>query len=712
MDKIVKFIECLVPVTACNLECEYCYVSSQAKEESRLPNFRYTSEEIGNAFSQERLGGVAFVNFAGAGETLIPKEITDIIFNILKQGHYVNITNNGTITKRIDEILQFPKEYLSRILFSFSFHYTELKRKKLLDIFFNNVVKVHEAGCSIFFQMNLCDDYIDHIEEIKTLCKSKLGTLPHVLPTRKLCEGKFELYTEDVDRYIRIAREFNSEIFEFGLSNMNVKRKEFCYAGIWSFTLNLESGILKSCYAYSGNTINFYEDCGAIEFKQPVGFNCCSPYCINSVHFLALGSIPKIQCKSYAEYRNKTDGSFEWFNGRMFSFLNQKLYEVNDVCKVQELIIYKFKNILSVSKKKIKKILKCILPIQQYRKVKNKIKLQLDKIIFIQKVKKQLRIVRKENKYVNFLFATPCHGNLGDHAIVRAEKKMLTDIEEKSIFVEISNDDYRKYKKCINKIVDIEDTIIIDGGGNLGTLWQYEDNKISEIISTYKNNKIIIFPQTCFYDNTIEGNDVLSKNQEIYSKARDLTICLRDKVSYDSCQEYFSDVNLLLTPDIVMYLDNLHYDEIRKGCLLCLRSDKEKVLEDEFSLQIEEYLNNIGLEFRYTDTVIKKRVDSVNRNEELDEKWKEFASAKLVITDRLHGMIFAAITGTPCLAIDNISKKVSGVYGWIKYLDYIKVCDSVEEIIDNIDEFSSMENCRYSKDEHSKYFEQIEELFK
>ncbi len=44
-----------------------------------------------------------------------------------------------------------------------------------------------------------------------------------------------------------------------------------------------------------------------------------------------------------------------------------------------------------------------------------------------------------------------------------------------------------------------------------------------------------------------------------------------------------------------------------------------------------------------------------DRMEELNSKFAEFLSSGLVITDRLHGMIFAAITGTPCIALDNKS---------------------------------------------------------
>jgi pyruvyl transferase EpsI len=70
------------------------------------------------------------------------------------------------------------------------------------------------------------------------------------------------------------------------------------------------------------------------------------------------------------------------------------------------------------------------------------------------------------------------------------------------------------------------------------------------------------------------------------------------------------------------------------------------------------------------------------RDEELEKKFEEFRHAELIITDRLHGMIFAAITGTPCIVINSKSPKVKGCYEWIKDLDYIRFADNVEYIID------------------------------
>ncbi len=43
-------------------------------------------------------------------------------------------------------------------------------------------------------------------------------------------------------------------------------------------------------------------------------------------------------------------------------------------------------------------------------------------------------------------------------------------------------------------------------------------------------------------------------------------------------------------------------------------------------------------------------------------------------------MIFSAIVGTPCIAIDNISHKVKNCYDWLKHLDYIKYCEDVNNL--------------------------------
>ena len=116
-----RFIECLVPVTACNLKCSYCYVIQNNWRSNKNAIFEYSPQIIGKALSKERLGGVSFISFAGAGETMIPKEFPMIVSEVLKQGHFVNITTNGTFSNRFLELIKISQGMTHRIHFSFSF---------------------------------------------------------------------------------------------------------------------------------------------------------------------------------------------------------------------------------------------------------------------------------------------------------------------------------------------------------------------------------------------------------------------------------------------------------------------------------------------------------------------------------------------------------------------------------------------------------------
>ena len=105
---------------------------------------------------------------------------------------------------------------------------------------------------------------------------------------------------------------------------------------------------------------------------------------------------------------------------------------------------------------------------------------------------------------------------------------------------------------------------------------------------------------------------------------------------------------------------------------MCLRDDKEKVIDIEEERVIIDYLQQKGYEIRKIDTVISESVNNKTRNKKLNELIENFLTAKFVITDRLHGMLFSTITSTPCISLDNISKKVSATYKWVEYLGYIK----------------------------------------
>ena len=292
---------------------------------------------------------------------------------------------------------------------------------------------------------------------------------------------------------------------------------------------------------------------------------------------------------------------------------------------------------------------------------------------------------------IKYLLAlTPYHGNLGDHAIVLSEKQFLEDKRKK--YLELSTRYTDGNEKLLSAVVPKDTTIIIPGGGFLGSLWPHEELRVRKIIESFPNNKIVIFPQTVtFFDKSEEDKAFFEESKRVYMLNKKLRLFVRDERSYEFVKETMPEVKVSLSPDIVTLLNT---DEInrrnRSGVLLCLRSDLEKDLSDEAQERIRKcVLDKYPDEkISYTDTVVDYMVGTSTRREEVYKKLRQFGKSKLVITDRLHGMIMAAITDTPCIAFSNSNGKVRGVYKWIKNNEYVVFVESMaqfEEALGQLD---------------------------
>lgn len=261
------------------------------------------------------------------------------------------------------------------------------------------------------------------------------------------------------------------------------------------------------------------------------------------------------------------------------------------------------------------------------------------------------------------IFNTPIHENLGDHAIIYAEKKILKDLNLESFEIPTFEESY--VFDYIKKNISKDATISITGGGFWGSQWSLEMDLVNKVIQNFSKHKIVIFPQTLFFKEDEQGHKELEKSLKICSEAKNLTIFTREEKSYEFANENYKNAKIILVPDVVLYL-KYQSDFIRDGALLCLRKDVEGILKEEKKEELKEILKRNFNNVKCTDTVIEKSVNMKEREKQLLKKLEEFSKAKLVITDRLHGMIFATITKTPCIALSNYNYKVKGVYKWIK----------------------------------------------
>lgn len=281
------------------------------------------------------------------------------------------------------------------------------------------------------------------------------------------------------------------------------------------------------------------------------------------------------------------------------------------------------------------------------------------------------------------LLDTPEHGNLGDQAITLAEKQLLNDIFPHEKYKEVTANSINYLEKIYAIFTPAYRNILINGGGFLGSLWPGEEERFRRILKAFRKQKIIVFPQTVTFDmDSDEGMDYFRQSREIYSLHPNLIIFLRDKKSYVFMQEYFPRVQIYLVPDIVLRLKVETVHNQRKKILFCMRKDIERRITDEEYTYVKEAVHKKypECEISVVDTVLDYAVYPKEREERVNEFLQSFEDAKLVITDRLHGMIFATICETPCIAFGNRNGKVKGVYEWIKDNPYIMYLDDVKEI--------------------------------
>ncbi len=79
------------------------------------PVMKYSPEQVALACSPKRLGGLAYFNFCADGETMLLKDLDLYVKELVKQGHFVEIITNMTITNMVDKFMELPEKCLSML---------------------------------------------------------------------------------------------------------------------------------------------------------------------------------------------------------------------------------------------------------------------------------------------------------------------------------------------------------------------------------------------------------------------------------------------------------------------------------------------------------------------------------------------------------------------------------------------------------------------
>lgn len=290
-----------------------------------------------------------------------------------------------------------------------------------------------------------------------------------------------------------------------------------------------------------------------------------------------------------------------------------------------------------------------------------------------------------------YIFLAADYGNLGDVAITYAQTKFLEDNANFQV-IEIPISQSLEGLWFVKKHIKKGDVITTVGGGNLGDLYDQIEFIRQLVVRFFPKNKIISFPQTFDFSETAQGKKALQVAQKVYNNHANFYMIAREQTSFSLMKQHFPKATILLTPDIVLSLNKVEPKSERKGVVICMRKDFEKSLSQEQNDFIIQSAHDHFGEVTYYDTHVgRSNLSVAERKDELSKIWNAFKNAELVITDRLHGMIFCYITNTPCLVFQNNNHKVRETFDWIKSVDYITLMTSFSEdkIINYFDKQSS-----------------------
>lgn len=278
------------------------------------------------------------------------------------------------------------------------------------------------------------------------------------------------------------------------------------------------------------------------------------------------------------------------------------------------------------------------------------------------------------------LLDVPDYDNIGDNLIWEGELAFLKEVPHQKMY-EASYLFFQQKKVPANTI------ILLQGGGNFGDIYIKTQEERLRIIADNLDKKIIIFPQTIYYQN--EEN--LKKDAEIINAHPELIFCVRDQVSFDLVKKHFLNVQPKLLPDMAFCIDPKHFEVPSTGnkTLLMKRNDGEfgtiPKIEGEFdtldwptfNLTKEERwekvgrqrkLDKIAIEFQKIP-ILNSFIDS--RYGLKSRKGKEnyiqtgidfFSQYDRIYTTRLHGLILGVLMGKDMKVLDNSYGKLTNFY--------------------------------------------------
>lgn len=304
-----------------------------------------------------------------------------------------------------------------------------------------------------------------------------------------------------------------------------------------------------------------------------------------------------------------------------------------------------------------------------------------------------------DNDFV--LWGLPYHSNIGDILIWEGEENLLRKTKYKCL-------DRCSQFTCRFPNLSENVIIVLEGGGDFGDVWRMVQEFRLKVVKRYPNNKIVILPESVHY---IDEKLLLADGKE-FAKHTNVTICVRDTLSYKKLRSYFKN-NILLVPDMAFCipLESLtpFVSSTQDKTLLLKRRDKE-LLDFSIPMDVDITKSDTGdwPSFEKNTLIMKlfyglSRCRSISSTGPLKHLFFPFlcflenkfayyivrpyllrvgvrfiSKYKMIYTTRLHVLILSVILGKRVLFWDNSYGKNSSFYeSWLSELDNVSMINKL-----------------------------------
>jgi pyruvyl transferase EpsI len=260
--------------------------------------------------------------------------------------------------------------------------------------------------------------------------------------------------------------------------------------------------------------------------------------------------------------------------------------------------------------------------------------------------------------------------NLGDVALTQSVFEFCRlHLPSHKIFVIPAHQTLR-FLKGTALHAEADDVVVIVGGGNMGDRYRRLEEWRCVIIESFPRQRIISFPQSCEFKSPLAED----YSRTVYAAHQQLTLCARDSASWERMRKAFPETSVIRVPDTALLLTPAS-PSTKLVPVVCLRTDSESRLGADRRAKLIEGLKNFWPQTVSTDTAAQQTIE--NYPAELQALFGVFSQASVVVTDRLHGLIFAKLHQKPCVVIEGDNDKLKAfVNTWMPDAKNICIVDN------------------------------------